>query len=139
MNWDIYTDNHAHPSGFYGIEFIAYERRDGRWDLFVREAQGACPELEEGRIDEQHIFLKSLEGPNQIDVVAAEVMASLGDSYDAIVYYRETDGRRVIDRLCEHFKCHRTGFYCIQARNVWEFVIRRKDGPLAEEITPSNV
>lgn len=139
MDWDIYTENHVHPSGFYGLEFIAYERRDGRWDLFAREAQGVCPELEEGRVDEQHIFLTSLKAPSQIDIAAEAVMAELGDSYDAIVFYKETGGRRVIDRLCEHFMRHRTGFYCIEARDLWEFVIRRKDSPLAEEVTPSNV
>ena len=139
MDWSLYTENHAHPRGFYGIDFIAYERCEGWWDLYARETVGSCPELEEGRVDDEHVFLKRLVGPGEIDAAAEAVMAKVGDGYRLEVFIREVGGRREIDKICSHLRSRRISYYVMQADEVCELLIRHKDLSAAAGIASSNV
>ena len=141
MDWSLYTDRHTHPRGSYCIEFVAYERRDGGWDVFAYEEKGACPELEEARVDAEHIFVEHIASAAEIDVVAKAVMEKLGDGYRSAVFYREAGGRRLIGKIQSHLQ--KAGVGSIWVRSAgngdWEIVIRRKDFPLGEKIAASNV
>ncbi len=141
MDWSLYTDRHTHPSGSYCIEFVAYERRDGGWDVFAYEEEGACPELEEARVDAEHIFLAHIQSSAEVDGVAATVMERLGDGYRQVVFYREAGSRKTIGKIYTHLQ--RAGAKHMWVRSIndtdWELVLRRKDFPLAEEIAASNV
>jgi hypothetical protein len=141
VDWNLYTDRHTHPSSSYCVEFVAYERRDGGWDVFAYEEQGACPELEEARVDAEHIFLAHIRSSGEIDGVAETVMESLGDPYHRAVFYHEKGSRKTIGKLYTHLQ--RAGAKHMWVRSVsdgdWELVLRRKDFPLAEAFIASNV
>ena len=141
MDWSLYSDRHTHPSGSYCVEFIAYERRDGGWDVFAYEEEGACPELEEARVDAEHIFLAHIHSSGEIDDVAAKIMEGLGDAYQRAVFYREAGSRKTIGKIYTHLQ--RAGAKHMWVRSVndsdWELVLRRREFPLAEEIIASNV
>jgi hypothetical protein len=141
MDWSLYTDRHTHPSDSYCVEFVAYERRDGGWDVFAFEPEGSCPELDADRIDAEHIFVERIANSAEIDVVAKSVMEKLGDGYRSAVFYREVGSRRLIGKIQSHLQKAGAGSIWVRSSgsNDWEIVIRRKDFPVAEEIAASNV
>lgn len=42
------------------MEVVGYERKTGGWDVYVNESIGTCPELEAGRVDDEHIFIETI-------------------------------------------------------------------------------
>jgi hypothetical protein len=141
LDWSLYTDRHTHPSGSYCVEFVAYERRDGGWDVFAYEEEGSCPELEEARVDVEHIFLAHVQSGAEINKVAAAVMENLGSAYRHAVFYRETGGRKIIGKIHTHLQNAGARHMWVRqaATGDWELVIRRKDFALAEQVAGSNV
>ncbi len=141
MDWTVYTDNHTHPSGSYSVEFVAHYRRDGGLDLFAYEPEGSCPELEDGRVDENHIFLARLESERELDAAVEAVMARLGEGYELALFYREAGSRKVIGKICTHLQKHGAHHAWVRSngKEDWELVIRRKDFPIAAEVVSSNV
>lgn len=139
MDWDQYTDNHAHPADLTVVEFVAYERLDGDWDVYVVEPKGSCPELDGSRVDENHIFIRRARS-EELDQVVAEVEKKLGDGYQRVPFYRETGSRKTIQQIRDHLR--EQGAYGISihkdARKEWVIIIRKKDFPLASEIITSN-
>ena len=57
---------------------------DGKWDVFVAEPVGSCPELEEFRTEEYHIFIKTIDSEDQLDHVAEGINELLGDAYEIV-------------------------------------------------------
>ncbi|HIC81119.1 MAG TPA: hypothetical protein EYH07_09345 [Kiloniellaceae bacterium] len=141
MDWTAYTDNHTHPSGSYTVEFVAYYRRDSGLDLFAYEPEGSCPELEDGRVDEDHIFLAHLESERELDAAVEAVMARLGAGYEPAVFYREAGSRKLIGKIHTHLQKRGAHHAWVRSngREDWELVIRRKDFPIAAEVVSSNV
>lgn len=137
-----YTKYHAHPSSPCPVEVVGYERKAGGWDVYVNESIGTCPELEAGRVDDEHIFIETIGDVEEIDRVAEDISKRLGPPYECTVYFRESGGRRTIGKICDHLK--RRGAQNMHVRSVqhssdWELCIRRKDFELAGEVEKSNV
>jgi hypothetical protein len=136
MNNDEYTGLHTHPASPTVVE-----RRDGEWDVFVAEPAGSCPELEGGRIDPHHIFVRRLQDIRQLEDVAEEIETTLGEGYQRVLFYRESGSRRIIQKIVDHLKARGAHAMWVRstADNEWELLIRRKDFPIAGEIILSNV
>jgi hypothetical protein len=140
IDWQQYTDLHAHPADTVREEIVGYERKDGRWDVYVCEPVGSCPELEGERADEAHIFVETVESSGELDRVAQDVYRRLGRDYELEVYFRESGGRPTIDRIHSHLQ--RRGAHLMRVgsagKDAWELLIRRKDFGIASEIAASN-
>ena len=141
MDKSRYTGQHIHPSGPTHVELVAYETIDGAWDVFVFEPRGSCPELEGSRIDDDHIFIETIESADKLDCVASRVVQRLGAPYAIVPYFREVGTRRTIDKITSHLqKSGATGMH-VQSigEDNWQLAIRRKDFRTAREIIPPNV
>lgn len=140
MNWNEYTDKHTHPLDQHAVELVAYERKDGFYDLFAFEPPGGCPELEEQRVDDEHILIARGLSRNAIDPAANQVDKLLGSKYDRIIYFREVGGRRVVGRIHSHLVANGAQHVSVRStgNNEWEIVIRRKDADLARQVVPTN-
>lgn len=142
IDWQSYTDVHAHPRNPALVEVVAYERKAGGWDVYVFESIGACPELEAGRMDDQHIFIETIGTSGELDRVNEDICTRLGRGYEIAVYFREHGGRRVIGKLVDHLRrggAQKMHVNAVPNSGDWELRIRRKDFELAAEITQSNV
>jgi|JI10StandDraft_1071094.scaffolds.fasta_scaffold229698_2 hypothetical protein len=142
IDWQMYTDNHTHPSRPGRVEVVAYERMVGGWDVYVFEPIGACPELEGGRADDQHIFIETINDSDELDRVNEDICTRLGPGYEFAVYFRESDGRRAIGKIVDHLKQRgATGMHvrAVPDTSDWELCIRRKDFELAGEVAKSNI
>jgi hypothetical protein len=140
MNPNEYTDRHTHPRGSHAVELVAYERKDGFYDLFAFEPPGACPELEEQRVDNEHILVARSLTQDEIDTAASEVDKLLGSKYDPIIYFQEVGGRRMVGKIHSHLVANGARRVWVRStgNNDWEIVIRRKDAELAGQVVPSN-
>ena len=141
MNEDDYTDNHIHPLDSTIVEFVAYERRDVGWDVYVFEPLGSCPELETGRMDENHIFIRHIASRDMLEDAVADVERKLGVGYTLSPFYREVGTRRTIDRIIDYLQqggAHNMHVHA-PAPDVWELCIRRKDFALARQITDPDI
>jgi hypothetical protein len=127
MNDHGYTSLHIHPTFQTVVEIVAYQRIDCGWDVFVFEPPGACPELESGRVDDQHIFIQWIETEREIDQVADEIENRLGAAYQRVTYYREIGTQRTIQSIEDHL---------LQNGATGLLFIRRKDFPLLPRFSP---
>ena len=142
MDWDkCYTGYHVHPRDPHSVEIVAHERRDKGWDVFAREPAGSCPELEADRVDDDHIFIASIDSQEWVENLAYELDRRLGDPYKHEVFYRESGGRRVIGKIQSHLRKNGACHIWVRAAGDgdWELVIRRKDFDLAAQCVASNV
>ena len=136
-----YTGRHIHPSDPTDVELVAYETIDGAWDVFVFEPRGSCPELEGSRIDDDHIFIETIDLADELDDAARRIVRRLGDAYTIVPYFREVGSRRTIDKIASHLhRSNATGFH-VQSigEDKWQLAIRRKDVRTAREVIPPNV
>jgi hypothetical protein len=127
-----YTGRHVSPAQPTWVQLIAYERRDGSWDLFVFEPVGICPpEWEEHRIDAQHVRVGELSTLGRLDEAARLIHAQLGAEYEPIAAFREPrPGVRggVNLRLQRLHHAGATGYSArLGADGHWELWARRKD------------
>jgi hypothetical protein len=128
MDESKYLDTHIHPMDPTPVEMVAYECRDGGWDVFVVEPVGSCPELEDLRVDERHLFIKHVNVRLEVEGSFSDILNRLGIGYQREVFFREADGRRTIERLVEIL--HRNGVYGMGVQSTngkWELVLRRKN------------
>jgi hypothetical protein len=136
MNEDDYTDHHCHPLCEHLVEMVAYERHDGSYDVFVFEPVGACPELEAGRVDEHHIFIKRISSLSDFEEVVLRINCQLGPHYAHAVFCYESGSRSVIGQLYTQFQAQ--GIRDIQVQPTksggWELLLRRKDFALAKSL-----
>ena len=141
MNEADYTGHHAHAQDSAVVEIVAYERKDGSWDVFVFETAGSVPELEDHRTDADHIFIERVLSPDEIDVVARKIDLQLGTGYQPAPFYREKGTRRMIDRLTSHLSRNNAHKYQVRScgEDEWELHIRRKDFELAKQLMAPNV
>lgn len=142
IDWQQYTDNHSHPMDPVRVEVVGYERKAGGWDVFVFEPVDSCPELEAGRVDDQHIFIETIRSSTELDRVAEEIYRRLGSGYELAVYFRENGSRRIIGKIYDHLQqrgAHHMSVGAVQNSSDWELVIRRKNFELAGEVENSNV
>ena len=114
---------------------------DGKWDVFDFEPFGSCPELEEFRVDEDHIFFKTIDSEDQIDHVAEGINELLGDAYELVPYYQESGSRRIIGKINSFLQnANITRIYVHSiGENEWELLIRKKDFPVARKFIEPNV
>lgn len=68
-----HTGHHIHPSGNREDEYVAYETVDGKWNVFVLGSPDIRPEPEGSRIDDEHIFIETIEPEDELDHVAESV------------------------------------------------------------------
>lgn len=136
MNPSVYTGRHATPRRPTWVQLIAYERRDGIWDLFVFEPVGVCPpEWEEHRIDPQHLLVGELSAVELLDDAVPSIHAQLGAEYEPMRAFREERrGARggVNVRLQRLHHAGATGYSArLGEDGHWELWARRKDLRLA--------
>lgn len=143
MTLDIsqYTGNHQHPMDPTVVEFVAYERIDGQWDVFALAPPGDCLELAAPRYDDHHIFIEQIQSLEIFNSVVAAVELRLGSGYQRSPYYCEKATRKVIQKILEHLKQRGANGMWVRATSddEWTLYIRNKDFQLADEIVHSNV
>lgn len=133
-----HTGRHvSSPSGACWIQLIAYERRDGGWDLFALEPPGVCPpEWEASRIDSQHIRIGELSSLERFPEAARQINQQLGEGYEPVLAFRESEaGPRGGVNLRLHRLHHAgaTGYAAwLGSDGHWELWARRKDLGLLE-------
>lgn len=132
-----YTGRHVTGSGW--VQLIAYERRDGPWDLFVFEPPGVCPPEWEGeRTDGQHLRLGELSGPERMAQAIARLNTQLGPDYEPTLLLREsTPGQRTKVNRGLHLLHHggATGYSAqLSSDGHWELHGRRKDRALLDKL-----
>ena len=141
MREEEYTELHIHPSDAAKVEVVAYQRKDGGWDVYIFEPNGSVPELEHLRTDENHIFIRRIGGPEEFDAVAKSIDQQLGDGYISKAFYREKGTRRTIDKIYDSLSKGGARGMSVQScgPNEWELSIRRKDWEHATKIALSNI
>lgn len=129
-----YTQRHCRPTRPTRVEFIAYERRAGGWDVFVFEPVGVCPpEWERVRVDPQHLHVATMDSPLGFEEVVGALEARLGPEYEQVAAYREPRAgeRGGVQRRLQWL--HRAGAtgYAIRPDGDGHAVlwVRRKDLP----------
>jgi hypothetical protein len=132
LDASLYTDRRVHPTVPCWIELVAYERRDGVWDLFAFEPAGVCPSSwEADRVDAQHIRLGELASSHQLNQAVELVHAQLGPGYEPVMAYREEqlDQRVGANRRLQYLhKAGATGYSLRRGRDGhFELWARRKD------------
>jgi hypothetical protein len=130
-----YTGRRVHPSAPSWVELVAYERRDGVWDLFAFESPGICPaSWEADRVDARHIRLGELSSGERIDEAVPLVHAQLGPDYEPVLAFREdAPGQRGgVNRRLHHLHQAGTTGYALRRGSDGHFELwtRRKDLPL---------
>ena len=131
-----YTGRHAYPPPKSSwVELVAYERRDGLWDLFIFEPPGVCPpEWEANRVDPQHLELGEISGPDRFGEAVELLKQQLGPGYEPVLAHRESvPGKRVeVARGLNYLhKGGATGYWAQEgADGHSELWARRKDLPL---------
>ena len=139
-NHNEYTGNHTHPTGTYSLEFVAFERNDGSWDLYLEEPEGSCPEFDDKRDNDGQVFLSNTDDIDKINEIADKIINQVGPEYEMVLYYRELSQRKTTQKIWDHMKkngCH--GMYLSNDGIYWELYIRRKDFDIATNYTTSNV
>ena len=141
MKEEEYTELHIHPSDTPKVEIVAYQRKDQGWDVYINEPNGSVPELEHFRTDENHIFIKRINAPEEIEAVAMSIYQQLGDGYLVEAYYREKETRRTIDKIYDFLRKGGAQGMSVHScgPNEWELSIRRKDWEHAARIVVSNI
>lgn len=130
----LYTQAHRRPAHETRIEFIAYERRAGGWDVFVFEPPGVCPpEWERVRVDPQHLHVATIDSADQLREVVLTLESRLDAGYEKVAAYREPrpNERRGIQRRLQWLhKAGATG-YAVRVDDAGHAVLwtRRKDLP----------
>ena len=135
MKQNIYTGNHIHPLESYSIEFVAYEKIDGSWDVFLDEPPESVPELDKNRNAEGELFLGEIESENKLDKFAEDIIKSIADDYAIIPYFKEEGLRRNSQKLIDQLSktgCH--GMFLSHDGRFWECHIRKKDIDIANNI-----
>ena len=134
---------HHHPElPSVAVEAVAYARKHGGWDLYLFEPKGSLPpEFEASRVDQFHIFLRTAHSHDEISQILEEVEVRLWPDYCRDLYYRESGGRRVINKITGHLDRHGAQHMWVSSvgNGDYELRIRRKDFPLAAEIVASNI
>lgn len=129
-----YSGRHVKPEYPARVALVAYERRDGGWDVFAFEPAGVCPpDWERLRVDREHLHLATIENASALDEAAAMIDARLGPDYDLVPAYREpAPGTRTQVQRRLHW-LHKAGATGYAIRNdadghavLWT---RRKDVP----------
>ena len=144
VNWDLYTDflDHIHPSGVNCVEIVAHLRTDGDYDVYVHEPRGSLPpEFEAARVDDDHVYIASIEEEEDLEFAAQDIERRLGPDYQIALYYREVGSRRIIGKITSHLSKHGALHMWVRSagNEDWELCIRRKDFRLASEVVESNV
>jgi hypothetical protein len=141
MNEADYTSRHAHAQEPAVVEIVAYERKDGSWDVFVFKPRAAFRNLKTVVQTPTIYFIERILSPDEIDAVARKVDLQLGPGYKQVPFYREKGTRRIIDRLTSHlYHTNARNYYVSSCReSEWELHIRRKDFDLAEKVMAPNV
>ncbi|WP_201495707.1 hypothetical protein [Rubrivivax sp. A210] len=130
MKSALESASHFHPDVGLGLELVAYERKDGSFDLFAFEPAGSVPEIESARIDSSHIFVAN--APNRTEAQAASdcLCERLGEGYQLIQLLEEHGSRallgRVFDTLRKNGVQHLTVGQIDSTAN-WGLYGRRKD------------
>ncbi len=137
---DRYTGNHSHPHWSFDIEFVAYQRFDNKYDLFIFANEFLNEEFEKYRVDNFHIFIKTLNSRDEMENICDEVMIKLGDDFRVVPYYREKNSRIICGRIVTYLKSiNSMGMYLHSDNNDWELKIRKKDFDNASKIVKSNI
>lgn len=138
---DIFNSTHEHPSIPGWVEVVAYERKDKKWDVFLYEPVGSIPILEDKRVDEDHIFFKTIESIEDLDNTVKEIHLVIGPEYEPQTYFRENNSRKWVGRIYDHLRnAGKTGISIHEYEpGSWEVVVRKKDFPMAAEIVESNL
>lgn len=141
MDKTWYTDIHIYPSNSINVEIVAYQTVTGEWDVFVFEPVGSCPELEELRTDDDHIFIGTIDSEDQLDHVAQRINEQLGDAYEQVPYYQESGSRRIIGKITSYLQnANITGLWVRSiGEDKWQLLIRKKDFPKTREVIEFNV
>lgn len=136
----IFDGPHAHPSVPCWVEVVAYQRKDKRWDVFLFEPKGSIPELEEKRVDEDHIFFKTIESIENLNSIIEEIHLVIGPGYEPRTYFREDNSRKWVGRIYDHLRDQgRTGTSVHEFEpGKWEILVRKKDFPKAAEVIETN-
>ena len=140
MKKNEYTGNHDHPTGSYSVEFVAYEKKDGAWDVYLEEPEGSCPEFDNQRDKYGNVFLSNVDNIDKIDDIAEETANRLGPGYETIKFYRERTNRKITQKIWDYMKskgCY--GMFLSNDGVHWYLYIRRKDLEIASEVIQTNV
>jgi hypothetical protein len=57
---------HILNSTTLSVEFVAYEKKDGSWDVYLEEPEGSCPEFDNQRDKYGNVFLSNVENIDKI-------------------------------------------------------------------------
>lgn len=137
MTVDFESEEHFHPDVRAEIEFVAYLRANGTYDLYIYEPLGSVPELDAKRHDDHHIFIACVPDSDAACQAAEEIAASLGESYQRVELLYEQGSRKSIGRVYDELK--RQGATHLFVSRVgsssdWVLYGRRKDQVAAREI-----
>ncbi len=139
LDASLYTPRHLRPQGATWVQFVAYERKSGAWDVFVFEPPGVLPaEWEAARQDGQHVLVGTINSAAELDAFARQTQARLGSGYEPVVAYREPEpdvrSSELTRRLHLLHKAGATGYAMRRgADGHFEFWARRKDLSLIPE------
>lgn len=144
INGIEYPGNHIHPLAPSILDIIAYERKDGTWDVYIFEPAETIPELESKRVDEKYIFIKSINRPEELNVVVSEIESKYKKQIDdntVCPFYSEENTRRTIDKIFSFLKANDCDHMFVRStkKDTWILSIRKKDFPLAEKVIKSNI
>jgi len=137
---DIYNGGHCHPAWSFDIEFVAYHRFDNKHDLFVFANEFLNEEIEKYRVDDYHIFIKTLNSLDEMEQICDEVMIKLGEDFQVVPYYKEKNSRVICGRIVTYLKSiNSKGMHLHSENNDWVLEIRKKDFDNASKIAISNI
>jgi hypothetical protein len=135
-----YTGNHIHPYNYYDIEFVAYETFDNKWDVFIFSDEFISKDFEKHRIDQYHIYYKTIYNVNDLDKICNEIIIKIGDDYKVIPYYKEMNSRIICGKLYDYLKSIGSQrMYLYQEGDYWIISIRKKDFINAKNIINNNI
>ena len=137
---DKYTGGHSHPASSFDIEFVSYDRFDGKHDLFIFANEFLNEEFEKCRVDTFHIFIKTLNSLGEMEKICKEVMIKLGEDFKVVPYYKEKNSRIICGKIVTYLKSiNSQEMYLNSENNDWILRIRKKDFKNASKIVLSNI
>jgi hypothetical protein len=141
LETNFYTGGHNHPVYDYKMDFVAYERFDKKHDLYIFSNEYLNDELEKNRVDNLHVFIKTIDSINkEMEMLCEEVMEKLGEDFQVVPYYREINSRVVCGRIVDYLRSiNSQGMHLHSDNNIWTLEIRKKDFRNASVIASSNI
>lgn len=135
-----YTGNHYHPSKVYDIEFVAYEKNNSIWDIFIFTDETLSPKFEEKRVDHLHIYCSNINSLENLEETCDKFSVLFGKNFKVKPFYKEEGNRKICSKIYDHLKANNcSGMSVYSEETSWIIALRIKDFPLASKIQKSNM